>query len=87
MDSRGSRLTWHAYLESKGAEYAAFDPSRMPKIFAALDCRLPKHIIQILGTNGKGSTGRFIALGLLAQGYKVLHFTSPHLHRFNRAIL
>lgn len=83
MDSRGSRLTWHAYLESKGAEYAAFDPSRMPKIFAALDCKLPKHIIQILGTNGKGSTGRFIALGLLAQDYKVLHFTSPHLHRFN----
>lgn len=40
-------------------------------------------IIHILGTNGKGSTGRFITLGLAQNGYKVLHFTSPHLFRFN----
>lgn len=40
-------------------------------------------IIHILGTNGKGSTGRFITLGLAQNGYKALHFTSPHLFRFN----
>ena len=40
-------------------------------------------IIHILGTNGKGSTGRFITLGLAQNGYKVLHFTSPHLFDFN----
>lgn len=40
-------------------------------------------IIHILGTNGKGSTGRFITLGLAQKGHKVLHFTSPHLFKFN----
>lgn len=40
-------------------------------------------IIHILGTNGKGSTGRFITLGLAQKGHKVLHFTSPHLFVFN----
>ncbi|EAI7260678.1 bifunctional folylpolyglutamate synthase/dihydrofolate synthase [Campylobacter lari] len=39
--------------------------------------------IQIIGTNGKGSTGRFLALLLLEQGYKVGHYTSPHIFDFN----
>ncbi|EAL4710808.1 bifunctional folylpolyglutamate synthase/dihydrofolate synthase [Campylobacter lari] len=39
--------------------------------------------IQIIGTNGKGSTGRFLALLLLEQGYKVGHYTSPHIFEFN----
>lgn len=39
--------------------------------------------IQIIGTNGKGSTGRFLALLLLKQGYKVGHYTSPHIFEFN----
>ncbi|HDV6577964.1 TPA: bifunctional folylpolyglutamate synthase/dihydrofolate synthase [Campylobacter lari] len=39
--------------------------------------------IQIIGTNGKGSTGRFLAILLLEQGYKVGHYTSPHIFEFN----
>ncbi|HEC1781650.1 TPA: bifunctional folylpolyglutamate synthase/dihydrofolate synthase, partial [Campylobacter lari] len=39
--------------------------------------------IQIIGTNGKGSTGRFLALLLLEQGCKVGHYTSPHIFEFN----
>ncbi|EAH7585284.1 bifunctional folylpolyglutamate synthase/dihydrofolate synthase [Campylobacter lari] len=39
--------------------------------------------IQIIGTNGKGSTGRFLALLLLEQGYKIGHYTSPHIFDFN----
>lgn len=75
----------HAYLECKGAEYAPFDPARMPNIFALVQpfLRFSPHIVHILGTNGKGSTGRFITLGLLAQGHSVLHFSSPHLFSFN----
>ncbi|WP_139451570.1 Mur ligase family protein [Campylobacter armoricus] len=45
---------------------------------------LPKtRNIQIIGTNGKGSTGRFLALLLLNQGYKVGHYSSPHIFDFN----
>lgn len=39
--------------------------------------------IQILGTNGKGTTGRYLANLLAACGYDVFHFTSPHLLSLN----
>lgn len=58
-------------LIPQGEEQCGFSPQNKP------------FIIHILGTNGKGSTGRFITLGLAQNGYKVLHFTSPHLFRFN----
>lgn len=75
----------HSYLDRKGLEYAPFDPERMPSVFALVRPFLTfsPHIVHILGTNGKGSTGRFIALHLLAQGHSVLHFSSPHLFSFN----
>ncbi|WP_051420574.1 Mur ligase family protein [Helicobacter pametensis] len=74
-----------AYLETKGREYAPFDPSRARSIFEGFrqDFWGDFHakIIHIIGTNGKGSTGRFIALSL-AKDHKILHFTSPHLFDF-----
>ncbi|ACI28225.1 folylpoly glutamate synthase [Helicobacter pylori G27] len=36
----------------------------------------------MVGTNGKGSTGRFLTLLLADQNFKVLHFTSPHVFEF-----
>ncbi|WP_305862304.1 glutamate ligase domain-containing protein [Helicobacter cholecystus] len=71
------------FLEKKGAEYAPFDPNRAPQIFELfakdfLPYFHPK-VIHIVGTNGKGSTGRMIARGLK----NVLHFTSPHLFCIN----
>ncbi|MGX3097757.1 bifunctional folylpolyglutamate synthase/dihydrofolate synthase [Helicobacter sp. 23-1046] len=85
-----------AFLAQKGKEYAPFDTQRVHRIYALLEPHLEKlykqsresqqnspFIIHILGTNGKGSTGRFITLGLAQNGYKVLHFTSPHLFDFN----
>lgn len=67
------------FLESKGAEYAPFNPKRAPKLFQALKLNPTCISIQILGTNGKGSTGRFLALMLRQKGFNVGHFTSPHL--------
>lgn len=40
-------------------------------------------IIQIIGTNGKGSTGRFLAQLLNALNVSVAHYTSPHIFEFN----
>ncbi|TXE89338.1 bifunctional folylpolyglutamate synthase/dihydrofolate synthase [Campylobacter volucris] len=39
--------------------------------------------IQIIGTNGKGSTGRFLAMLLKQEGFLVGHYTSPHIFKFN----
>lgn len=70
-------------LASKGMEYAPFDPERAHRIYAQMpSLTLPKHIIQIIGTNGKGSTGRFIAMGLEQNNKSVLHFSSPHIFEF-----
>ena len=73
------------YLAKKEEEYREFDILRAPHIFSKLarDSKKlsnPKcKIIQILGTNGKGSTGRFLSLMLRSAGFNVGHFTSPHL--------
>lgn len=71
------------FLEKKGVEYAPFDPTRAPRIYERfksdfLQSFSPK-VIHIVGTNGKGSTGRMIARGLK----NVMHFSSPHLLTLN----
>ena len=73
------------FLDKKGQEYAPFEPKRAPEILALLNLTLPKKlkVIHIIGTNGKGSTGRFLALMLYQKGFNVGHFTSPHLLNFN----
>jgi dihydrofolate synthase/folylpolyglutamate synthase len=42
--------------------------------------------IHIAGTNGKGSLSSFVSSILREYGYKVGHYTSPHLERFNERI-
>ncbi|MGX3010370.1 Mur ligase family protein [Helicobacter sp. 23-1044] len=73
------------YMTKKGQEYRTIDKSRAGRIYAELKTHIapPKRVIQVLGTNGKGSTGRFIAQILAQSGYKILHFTSPHIFSFN----
>ncbi|WP_276952626.1 bifunctional folylpolyglutamate synthase/dihydrofolate synthase [Helicobacter rodentium] len=69
------------FLDEKGQEYAPFDPLRAPRILKQL--KIPhsatQRVIQIIGTNGKGSTGRFLSLMLYKLGVNVGHFSSPHL--------
>lgn len=44
--------------------------------------------IHIVGTNGKGSTGRILALALeKLSGMSVGHFLSPHVHKYEERIL
>jgi len=43
--------------------------------------RLP--VVQIAGTNGKGSTGAFLAAIMTAAGYRTAFFSSPHLVNFS----
>ena len=43
-------------------------------------------VIHIIGTNGKGSTSRFLAHYLYKKHYKVLHYSSPHIFKLNERI-
>jgi len=75
------------FLESKPLYYDVIDHTRMPKAYGSIKHKIiiPK-IIHIVGTNGKGTTGRFIATALQNNGYKVSHYTSPHILNFNERI-
>ncbi len=43
-------------------------------------------VIHIVGTNGKGSTGRYLASFLEQLNFSVLHYSSPHILKFNERI-
>lgn len=75
------------FLESKPLYYDEIDLERMPRAYAAIKTRLrlPK-IIHLVGTNGKGTTGRFLATALYRSGADVGHYTSPHILQFNERI-
>jgi len=75
------------FLNNKPLYYDEIDYTRMPRIYEKIktSLRLPK-IIHIIGTNGKGTTGRFLAAALVSQGFDVGHYTSPHILEFNERI-
>ncbi len=74
-----------AFLETKPNEYHKFDPSRFIQIYKDFKnafFEIQAKVVHVVGTNGKGSTGRFLTLLLADQNFKVLHFTSPHVFEF-----
>jgi dihydrofolate synthase/folylpolyglutamate synthase len=75
------------YLDNKPLYYDKIDYTRMSKVYKKVksSLKLPK-IIHIIGTNGKGTTGRFLANALHSIGFKTGHYTSPHILEFNERI-
>jgi dihydrofolate synthase/folylpolyglutamate synthase len=80
-------MTLDDFLARKPLFYDVIDYERFPKAYQKITHLLPKpKIIHLVGTNGKGSTGRFLATALHRSGKKVGHYTSPHILRFNERI-
>lgn len=75
------------YLSLKPLYYDKIDYSRMPRVYESIKQNLasPK-IIHLIGTNAKGTTGRFLATALSSLGYNVGHYTSPHILNFNERV-
>jgi dihydrofolate synthase/folylpolyglutamate synthase len=75
------------FLDAKPLYYDTIDYTRMPRAYDSIKEKLttPK-IIHLIGTNGKGTTGRFLASALHAQNFSVGHYTSPHIINFNERI-
>ncbi len=44
-------------------------------------------VILVAGTNGKGSVCAYLSAILLAAGFRVAMYTSPHIHRFNERVV
>lgn len=76
-----------SFLASKPLFYDVIDYKRFPKAYGEVAHLLhhPK-IIHLVGTNGKGSTGRFLVTALSRAGKKTGHYTSPHIVHFNERI-
>jgi dihydrofolate synthase/folylpolyglutamate synthase len=76
-----------SFLNNKPLYYDKIDYTRMPRVYESVrrKIKLPK-IIHIIGTNGKGTTGRFLATALHSLGKRVGHYTSPHILNFNERI-
>lgn len=80
-------MTLDLFLSQKPLFYDVIDVERFPNAFKGIRhlLKIPK-IIHLVGTNGKGSTGRFLATALMRAGKKTGHYTSPHIVRFNERI-
>ena len=81
-------MNLNEFLNKKPLFYNEIDYDRMPNCWNTIknSFKKPKKIIHIIGTNGKGSTGRFLATYLKNLGFNVGHYTSPHILKFNERI-
>ena len=78
---------WLCYLESVHPANIEMGLERVQQVAQASDLlNTPSKIILIAGTNGKGTTARCMESILLAQGYNVGTYASPHLVRYNERV-
>ncbi|MDY0051487.1 MAG: Mur ligase family protein [Aliarcobacter sp.] len=81
------KTTLAEFLEYKTLYYDKIDFTIVKSSWALLSKKVTlPFVIHIVGTNGKGSTGRFLSHYLHKKNYKVLHYSSPHIMKFNERI-
>jgi len=81
--SSASLADWLAYLESIHASAIDLGLDRVREVAGRMALELDCIKIVVAGTNGKGSTCAMLEAMLLAAGYRVGLYTSPHLVDFN----
>ena len=81
------KVALNEFLEHKTMYYDKIDFTIVESSWQILSSKIKlPFVIHIVGTNGKGSTGRFLAHYLYKKDYKVLHYSSPHIMKFNERI-
>jgi dihydrofolate synthase/folylpolyglutamate synthase len=82
-----SSPTFEEFITDKPLYYKEIDHERVHKAYRILKPHIRQPLtIHIVGTNGKGSTGRIMATLLHEAGKSVGHFSSPHILKFNERI-
>lgn len=75
------------FLDNKPLYYKEIDHKRVHIAYSLLKPHIKRATtIHIVGTNGKGSTGRIVAYLAFCSGASVGHFSSPHILKFNERI-
>ena len=87
-------ITFYTFLKNKPLYYKEIDHERVHIAYGLLKSHIKQpRTIHVVGTNGKGSTGRMLA-HLAVLGFDKLshlklsvgHYTSPHILKFNERI-
>ena len=88
IPSQSSSLDdWLCYLESVHPANIEMGLERVARVANNIGLLTSSSkIILIAGTNGKGTTARCLESLLLAQGYRVGTYASPHLIRYNERV-
>jgi len=81
------RTTLEGFLSTKPLYYKEIDHTRIYYAYTLLKPHI-KHpkTVHIVGTNGKGSTGRILAHLAAKSKLSVGHYSSPHILKFNERI-
>ena len=79
--------TWLDYLEHGHFKAIDMGLERIKSVASNLDLLHPApYVFTVAGTNGKGSTCRFLEVALMKLGLKVGVYSSPHLLRYNERV-
>jgi dihydrofolate synthase/folylpolyglutamate synthase len=80
-------MTLNDFLDHKPLYYKEIDHERVHIAYGLLKPHIKQpRTVHIVGTNGKGSTGRIIAHLAYKSGLNTGHYTSPHILKFNERI-
>lgn len=75
--------TWLSYLENLHSKTIDMGLERVSQVAATLKVKKPApYVFTVAGTNGKGTTCRTLETILIAAGYRVGIYSSPHLIRY-----
>jgi dihydrofolate synthase/folylpolyglutamate synthase len=82
-----SLADWLTHQERVHPQSIDLGLERLERVLRRLDWRQPRvPVITIAGTNGKGSVAAYATAILMAAGYRVGTFTSPHLRDYRERI-
>jgi len=82
----GTLSDWLVYLEQLHPKTIDLGLERVAEVRQRLKLAPTFPVITVAGTNGKGSTCAMLEAILLAAGYRVGLYTSPHLLRYNERV-
>lgn len=77
---------WLALIEQRHGQHIELGLERVRTVRDALGAASEALVITVGGTNGKGSTCAMLEAILLAAGYRVGCYTSPHLLRYHERV-
>ena len=86
MDKR-NLSSWLEWIETCHPSEMELGLDRVTSVYTSMSSPKPANrIVTFAGTNGKGTTAKFVEAVLISLGYRVGTYSSPHLHIFNERI-